>query len=477
MARSTPVHAGFAIANGAGTGSNGSRMDVWVEYQYGVPDAAANTTPFEAYFYAALRPGQTSSTQLTYGLDSVFSVDGISGSAVANGAYNFTSPDNIHLLGSWAGTLSHNSDGTKAVEITGSFTTRSEYISGGNVTVTVVLPVIPRASSVGATDAAIGSVSMVAVNRRSGSYTHSIQFRFGSLSGYLTADGGISEQEVRLPETSIPFKLPESFYTQIPNAKTGVCDLTCRTYAGDARIGDAQSATFIATAAESLCSPLVTGRVTDTNPATVALTADAGKLVRYRSTALCTLEAAARNGASVVSKTVDGNPLTGDSVTITAVERGSVRFWAQDSRGYAGTAVVEAELIPYIPLTASATAHRPNPTDGSGVIRVSGNYFNGSFGAAQNSLSVRCRVGGGAWMAVTPVVSGSGYTAEAALTGLDYQSQYGVEVEVSDRLTTLTQQLTLKRGLPVFDWGEGDFRFHVPVVFEAGFVTKNLTRQ
>ena len=32
MARTTPVHSGYSIINGAGTGPNGNRIDVWIEY-------------------------------------------------------------------------------------------------------------------------------------------------------------------------------------------------------------------------------------------------------------------------------------------------------------------------------------------------------------------------------------------------------------------------------------------------------------
>lgn len=465
MARTTPIHAGFTVAGGEGTGSNGSRIDVWVEYQWGLGNAESNTTPFTAYFYAALCPGQTSSTQLTYGLYSDFSVDGRAGQTVSSGPYDFTSPDNVHTLGSWSGNIAHSSDGTKTVQITGTFTTQSEYISGGKVSAAVVLPVIPRASTVGATDAAIGSVSMVAVNRKSPSYTHSIQVQFGSLCGYLTADGILSGYEMRLSETGIPFQLPESFYGQIPDAKSGVCTLVCRTYSGSTQIGDAQSATFIATAAEALCSPAVSGTVTDGNSATAALTGDAGKLVRYMSTAQCAISATARNGASIAVKQIAGQTVSGDTLQIPQVEVGSISFFAKDSRGYSSGATVTASLIPYVILTAVVSADRPNPTDGSAVIRVHGNYFNGSFGAASNALSVRYRINGGSWASVTPSVSGNAYSAEASLSGMDYQSQYSVDVEVSDRLATVSKTVTLKRGLPVFDWGEKDFVFHVPVRF------------
>lgn len=465
MARTTPVNAGYTIANGAGTGTNGSRIDVWVEYKAGTPNAENNTTPFTAYFYTALRTGQSSSTQMTYGLNSKFTVDGVSGSVVSSGAYDFTSPDNIHTLGSYSGNIAHNSDGTKTIQIVGSFTTLSEYISGGSISVTVVLPVIPRASTVGATDASIGSVSMIAVGRKSSGYTHSVHYQFGAVSGYVTASGGISASEVKLSETSIPFKIPDSFYGQIPNAKSGVCTLICRTYSGSTQIGDAQTATFIATAAEALSCPVVSGTVVDTNSATKALTGDANKLVRYMSTALCTISAAARNSASIVSKAIGGVSVSGDTLTIAGVEGGSVAFWTKDSRGYEAVHTVTKTLIPYVRLTSNPTAVRTSPTGGEAVLTLSGDYYNASFGASANTLTARYRVNGGAWVSAAPVISGNAYTASVSLTGLDYTAQHTIDIEVSDRLTTVAKTVVLKRGLPVFDWGENDFVFHVPVYF------------
>ena len=35
MARTTPVHSGYTIINGVGSGTNGGRIDVWVEYKLG----------------------------------------------------------------------------------------------------------------------------------------------------------------------------------------------------------------------------------------------------------------------------------------------------------------------------------------------------------------------------------------------------------------------------------------------------------
>lgn len=74
------------------------------------------------------------------------------------------------------------------------------------------------ASSVGATDANIGSVSSITVVKYNASYYHSLHYSFGQLSGYITESGGTQPDEVKFAGTNIPFTIPESFYSQIPNS-------------------------------------------------------------------------------------------------------------------------------------------------------------------------------------------------------------------------------------------------------------------
>ena len=130
---------------------------------------------------------------------------------------------------------------------------------------------------------------------------------------------------------------------------------------------------------------------------------------------------------------------------------------------------MQKALVPYVHLTANVTARRTDPTSGSAEVTVSGAYYAGSFGSKSNTLQVRCRVGQGDWMEMIPSVSGSGYTASARLTGLDYKTAYPVSVEVWDALEKLSKEAVIGKGVPVFDWGEEDVCFHVPVRFLAGF--------
>lgn len=368
------------------------------------------------------------------------------------------------------GKIYHGTDGSKSVKLTldaGCY--NSSYGTLGFAgSVTIDLTTIPLASTIGATDANIGSVSMIAVTRKSSSYTHSIAYKFGDLTGYIKADGSTSDSEVKYSNTSVSFTVPDSFYAQIPKAKTGKCTLTCTTYKGSTQIGDAKTTTFTVTAAESLCKPTVSGTVVDSNSTTKALTGDETKLVRYKSVALCTISATANKSASISTKKIAGTAVSGNTLKISGIEKSSVSFQATDSRGYTTTKTVKFELIPYVVLTNNPVGKRTDPTSGNATLSISGNYYNGSFGAVNNTLTVRYRIavqGGeyGDWIDAEYTLSGNTYSTEIALSGLDYESNFAVSVEVKDKIGKVTKTGTIKRGIPVFHWGEKSFAFQTLV--------------
>ena len=69
--------------------------------------------------------------------------------------------------------------------------------------------------------------------------------------------------------------------------------------------------------------------------------------------------------------------------------------------------------------------------------------------------------------------------ATISLSDLDYTKAFAFEVVVSDKIATVTKAVTLPKGIPVFDWGENDFNFNVPVKI-AGSLTiggKTITEE
>ena len=160
--------------------------------------------------------------------------------------------------------------------------------------------------------------------------------------------------------------------------------------------------------------------------------------------------------------------VSGNTRSISKVEQNTVSFYAKDSRGYEATANVEFTLIPYVLLTNNSSGQRTDPTSGNAKLTIKGDFYSGSFGAVDNALSVKYRIapaGGsyGSYVSVTPTVNGNAYTASVALSGLDYEKEYNIQIVSADKLASVTKTVVIRRGIPVFDWGENDFAFHVPV--------------
>lgn len=365
----------------------------------------------------------------------------------------------------------HDGYGAASVTISATGAISGTTLERTTISQRVTLDAIARASTIAATAAEIGQVSMIAVSRKNPAFTHSVAYRFGGLSGFIGPEGQCIPAEEKMAEGSISFQIPEEFCYQIPNSPTGICSLVCRTYDGETLIGQRQTE-FTVTAGQGEFGPLVEGWVEDVNPQTLALTGDAGVLVRGYSTAGCTVAAQARGGASLTQVTVNGTAVKGDSLLIAGIETGQVTFRATDSRGYTQQITVTKPLIPYVRLTCNPTVKRTDPTSGNGRLTVVGKYFSGSFGSEENSLTLSCRVNGGAWIPLTAQPEGENdYALDVVIGSLDYDRVCTLEVAAEDALCRVVVSRTVPKGVPVFDWGEEDFSFHVPVSLDGNRLT------
>lgn len=420
------------------TQSNTSQVRIlWTSTQ---TDQSFNLTQRTAYCYICVNGGQEQTVEISYTLPQQSQT---------------TLLDRVL-------TVAHNDSGNCTLEVR---TWMDTNISAGVVELSKALRLtqIPKNSTLSAGGGVIGGTAALAVNRCNSSYTHSIAYSFGTLSGFITKNGGISATEVKFSAERVDFLLPESFYGAIPDSKKGVCTLTLRTYSGNTLIGQPVTAAFTVGTDKAVCKPTVSGTVVDSKATTVALTGDETKLIRYHSNALCTVTASAKKLATVAEKKICGQTVTGSTLKITGVEQDKFRFYACDSRGYAAAANVQCALIPYVRLTCRASVKRTSPTGSTAKLTLSGTFFNDSFGAVSNALTLRYQVGSGGYVTLTPVLSGNTYSASVTLEGMDYQQSYGITVQAADKLETVSKNLTLGTGQPVFDWGKDSFAFHVPV--------------
>lgn len=368
----------------------------------------------------------------------------------------------------------HNHKGDAEITVK---TWMNTHISAGIVELsqTLKLDNIPQASVVTASDAVIGGASRLAVTRKNAQSSHAIGWQFGQLQGYLTAAGQICGEEVRFSAESLEFPLPESFYHQISDAKSGICELTVYTYCEGKAVGTPQKARFTVSVQEDVCSPEICGTVVDTNAATVALTGDETTLIRYRSCALCTVTAEAKKGARIVQKKIGGETVT-ESRIFDGPESGDFALEVTDSRGLTAKALLQTVCIPYIPLTCLADVQRDGAATGEATLSVSGAFFAGSFGKEENELLLSYSTDGENFIPIQAELGEGIYLAQVKLTDMDYTRRYTITVRATDCLTAAEKQAVLKKGVPTFDWGENDFAFHVPVQMDSSLrIGGNLT--
>ena len=377
-----------------------------------------------------------------------------------------------HVFYAWEGWLPHEADGTKVIHVSGKLwqPTAADYtpptmeIPEG----TLALTPIPRASRVGATDCAIGSASTLVITPAAEGCSHVLQYAFGEETGYIYADGSAGQEPRCLEGNTFSFLVPESFYDQIPAQSWDDCTLTCHTYLGDTCIGSSQTV-FQVTAAESRCAPLATWTLQDVCPETLALTGDAGVLIRYMSCLQVTLESQARCAAWIVRQQLGGKEMEADSAQIPQVESGNIWAVVEDSRGYTCRLEETMPMSPYVKLTNNATVARTSPTDGKALLRFSGNCYCGSFGIRENTLvlSYRLQPEGGAftpWQELECAI-GEDHTYQLTweLEDLDYTKSYVLQVQAKDALEEALCQLSVMPGIPVYHWKKDRFYFHVPV--------------
>lgn len=430
-------------------------------------DIQANTS--QVSYKLQLRSGP--SNRFDWELESALTLNGTQvASATDEGYLDY---DSAWELLSGQVTVPHSADGKLDMAFSATVTPwngGTQYTPPAlTLTGTMMLTEIARASTIAASGAYIEETATIVVGRKAPGYTHSIGYRFGKLTGYLAdATGTLTDTETQLDATAVLFPIPVDFYKQIPAAPSGVCTLTCTTYADGVQVGQPQTATFTVTADPARCAPTISATVSDINGTTLNLTGSAKTLVMGQSAAKYTVSVAPKNGASIRNVYLNGVTLAGATATLTNVAVASFTFRVEDSRGYWSEYTVPGlTIVDYVPISATASASRDDPTSGAATLTVTGKWFSGQFGSKANTLSCQYQVDGGAWAAATIRSDGENYTATAQLTGLDYRSAHQIQVQVSDKLQTLTKTATLSRGIPVFDWGENDFAFHVPVRFTA----------
>lgn len=361
-------------------------------------------------------------------------------------------------LGSHSKEITHNSDGSKTVTIS-AYHQSNINIGNSSGSANFTLTKIPRASKISATDADVGSISSIYIEKADDSFTHTITYSLGSKSGTVAT---------KTQQSPFSFIVPTSLYSEIPGTE-GTVTLRCITYSGDTVVGESTT-TFKARVNKEDNKPTVSGTLVDSNSNTLALTGGSSTnviLVKNRSTAKITPTATAKNGASIKQITVEGTKVEGSYIEFKNTTKTSFNIVATDSRGFPNSKTLTPnKIIEYIPLTLTAKFYRTAATSSEVKLDYEGNFFNASFGAKTNKLTLKWEykeksatkyTAGGT---LTPSISNNKYSGSVSLgTTFDYKKSYDFIIYANDgdganiKLTSLNYAQNITRGEPIYDYG------------------------
>lgn len=350
-------------------------------------------------------------------------------------------------------TVTHSTDGSKNVNIIGFFDSLGLTAKLANLTVSgnVQLSAIPQASSftLSANTVTAGSTRMaVNITRNSSSFTHTVQWKFGS---HTQINSNVS--------TSSTYTIPESWLDAIPNSVSGTGIVTVTTYNGNNKIGSS-SKNFTVQAASTV-APTFTGiaftRIDEEVPS------GWGVYVKTKSKVKAAITGAAGvYGSTIRSYHISGGGYSGTASSLTTGflnTAGTVTFTAKitDSRGRTATKTSSISVVDYSPPQISAiSAFRCNS---SGAAQDNGNYvalsaiFSGASVSGKNLISGKYRYmkAGSTWSDLTAITSDS----QKIISGILPECTYTLEIQVSDAFSVISKQTTIYSSEIIMDFKAG----------------------
>lgn len=339
--------------------------------------------------------------------------------------------------------VTHKDDGTlsgyaKAVFIknkTNSYIPASGEVSTSNTALTT----IPRASSISATTANIGSNSTITINRASSSFTHTVTYSFnnGAVSGTVAT---------KTSSTSLSLTLPTSLYAQIPNSSEINGTLTCITYNGNTEIG--RSTGSIKATVPSTAKPTVTfsaNNITDTD----TVSKDTIKLyVQGKSKLQFNFAQAFSSNYSATLKLytlkINGTQVYSDNQSTYTMQTplpnttNTYELIVTDSRGLTATTGEQTiTAYAYSAPTCSISAERNSSTPSTVVITYSGNITNiNNNNKNIPSFNIQYRQSGssGSWTTVTgfPITNAYTKNTTVSVTGISDSNSFDFKITAND---------------------------------------------
>lgn len=448
----------MATINGT-TSNNGIKAIIEYTYTQSVDN---NTSTITAKLYYV----KGSSTQTTYGTWSGSITIGGKTKSFSGVKLSLAPNSGNVLAGTYTETISHNADGSKTITISATGGISGTSMSSTNCSGSVKLNDIPRKATItDAPDFNDEANPVLKYSNKAGNAVVSLQACIASTDGNTTY---VSYRDISKTGSSYTFNLTTAERNTLLNAFTssnsGAVKFYVKTVIGETTYRDSVQVNFSIINANPILAPVVK----DTGSVSITLTGDAdNKLIKNYNVMSVSANATAQKGATIKSYRIEcgGKSINTASGTLSYVTDSKFTFYVMDSRGNTTTQTITKTMIDYKDISCNLEVDTPD-TQGNLTFRVKGNYFNGSFGAKTNTLTIQYRIKAnngsyGDWINITPTLSGNTYSKATTLTGLDYKSTYTIQARAYDLIKSVETAEIKKKSTPVFDWGENDFNFNV----------------
>ncbi len=349
-----------------------------------------------------------------------------------------TSESNPVTIASGTATIPHNSDGSKSLAVSFNMVYKWNTSYAWSASGSMALTQIARASQPSLitypnTTQNIGDMGneiVIHMNQASDSFTHTVRYSWGSLSGTISTG----------TKYYCKWTIPLNFANQIPKQTSGWGTIYADTYYNGTLIGT-KSVTFTTTVPASI-KP--TASIATSRPRTTATAVNL--YVQNIDQIKVAVTASGAYGSTVtsISTTVNGNTYSGSSFTTAVIGNSgtiSITTTVTDSRGRTNTATSSVSFSAYSSPVVSASAYRSNS---SGTADTSGSYMcvkvSGSITALSNknakSLTIYYKKASDSSWTSKAITLSSYSVSQSVVLSADTASSYNVKASLADSFRT-----------------------------------------
>lgn len=386
--------------------------------------------------------------------------------------------------------ITHNTDGNKTINYSFSISSLNiNYLPGSaSASGSMALTTIPRAATITAAPNFNDEGNpTITYSNPAGTAVSSLQACITDVNG----GGYVGYRDISKTGTSYTFNLTDAERNALRNATPNSNTFTVKFYVRTQLGGTYYYSSITKTMSIVNANPTVsTASFTDKAGFGSLTGSTTNRAIKSISVIEYELAASAKKGATIKSYSITNgnNTSSNSSGTFWNITNPTFNYTITDSRGNKVSGTKTFTMVDYVLPSCNLVVAAPT-TSGTMGITISGNYYNGSFGATNNSITVWYRYktnngSFGSWQTLTPTISGNTYKATKSITGLNYLNSYTVEACVEDSIFVdgnykgaIYSEAVKVKTTPVFDWSEEDFNFNVPVAIQGNTINDFVVEQ